>query len=73
MAAALTAAGHTSDVYDFDTQGRKAPHHLGVLSHYKAVLWETGDDVILRAPGAGARHHHEGRAGHRTVRPRLPE
>ena len=51
MAAALTAAGNTSDVYDFDTQGRKAPHPLGVLSHYKAVLWETGDDVILRAPG----------------------
>ena len=51
MAAALTAAGRTSDVYDFDTQGRKAPHHLGVLSHYKAVLWETGDDIILRAPG----------------------
>ena len=51
MAAALTAAGHTSDVYDFDTQGRKAPHHLGVLSHYKAVVWETGDDIILRAPG----------------------
>jgi hypothetical protein len=51
MAAALTAAGYTSDVYDFDTQGREAPHHLGVLSHYDAVLWETGDDVILRAPG----------------------
>ena len=51
MAAALTAAGRTSDVYDFDTQGREAPHHLGVLSHYDAVLWETGDDVILRAPG----------------------
>ena len=51
MAAALTAAGRTSDVYDFDTQGREAPHHLGVLSHYEAVLWETGDDVILRAPG----------------------
>ena len=51
MAAALTAAGLTSDVYDFDTQGREAPHHLGVLSHYKAVLWETGDDIILRAPG----------------------
>ena len=49
--AALTAAGRTSDVYDFDTQGRKAPHHLGVLSHYKAVVWETGDDIILRAPG----------------------
>jgi hypothetical protein len=51
MMAALTAAAHTSDVYDFDAQGREAPHHLGVLSHYKAVLWETGDDVILRAPG----------------------
>ena len=51
MAAALTAAGRTSDVYDFDTQSREPPHHLGVLSHYDAVLWETGDDIILRAPG----------------------
>ncbi|WP_434741360.1 M14 family zinc carboxypeptidase [Micromonospora sp. SH-82] len=51
MVAALTAAGHTSDVYDFDAAGRKAPHHLGVLSHYDTVLWETGDDVILRSPG----------------------
>ena len=73
MAAALTAAGHTSDVYDFDTQGRKAPHHLGVLSHYEAVLWETGDDIILRAPGQVAGHHDEGRAGHRAVGPRLPQ
>ena len=24
---------------------------LGVLSHYDAVVWETGDDIILRAPG----------------------
>ena len=31
--------------------GRQAPHHLGVLSHYKAVVWETGDDIIPRAPG----------------------
>ncbi|MGN9777412.1 M14 family zinc carboxypeptidase [Micromonospora sp. H33] len=51
MTAALTAAGRTSDVYDFDAMGRKAPHPLGVLSHYRAVLWETGDDVIPRAPG----------------------
>jgi len=51
MAASLTAAGKTSDVYDFDTRGRGAPHPLGVLSHYKAVVWETGDDIILRAPG----------------------
>ena len=51
IAASLTAAGRSSDVYDFDTQGRKAPHHLGVLSHYKTVVWETGDDIILRSPG----------------------
>ncbi|GAA2084833.1 M14 family metallopeptidase [Actinomadura alba] len=48
---ALTAAGHTSDVYDVDANGRTAPHHLGVLSHYKAVVWETGDDIITRAVG----------------------
>ncbi|MFI9845331.1 M14 family zinc carboxypeptidase [Nonomuraea sp. NPDC051941] len=50
-AAALTAAGYTSDVYDMDKMGRKAPHPLGVLSHYKAVVWETGDDIIPRSPG----------------------
>ena len=33
--------------------GRKAPHPLGVLSHYKAVVWETGDDIIPRATGPG--------------------
>jgi hypothetical protein len=49
--AALTAAGYSADVYDFDAMGREAPHHLGVLSHYKAVVWETGDDIIPRAPG----------------------
>ncbi|GAA2530023.1 M14 family metallopeptidase [Pilimelia columellifera] len=52
--AAAKAAGHRPDVYDFDTQGRRAPHPLGVLSHYKAVVWETGDDAILRAPGQPA-------------------
>lgn len=50
-AASLSAAGYSSDVYDFDTMGRKAPHHLGVLSHYKAIVWETGDDIILRSAG----------------------
>ncbi|MFI7635762.1 M14 family zinc carboxypeptidase [Nonomuraea sp. NPDC049400] len=50
-AAALQAAGYTSDVYDMDKMGRKAPHPLGVLSHYKAVVWETGDDIIPRSPG----------------------
>jgi hypothetical protein len=47
----LEAAGYTTDLYDFDVQGRQAPHHLGVLSHYDAVVWETGEDIILRAPG----------------------
>ena len=51
IAASLDAAGYTSDVYDFDAMGRRAPHPLGVLSHYRAVVWETGEDVILRAPG----------------------
>ena len=48
-ASSLEAAGYSSDVYDFDVMGRQSPHHLGVLSHYAAVVWETGDDVILRA------------------------
>ncbi|MFI7448968.1 M14 family zinc carboxypeptidase [Nonomuraea sp. NPDC049714] len=48
---ALDEAGHSSDVYDVDKQGRKAPHPLGVLSHYKAVIWETGDDIIPRSAG----------------------
>ena len=50
-AADLAAAGYTSDVYDVDTHGRRAPHHLGVLSHYDAVVWETGDDIIPRVIG----------------------
>lgn len=48
---ALSHAGYSADVYDMDTHARKAPHPLGVLSHYKAVVWETGDDIITRAPG----------------------
>jgi hypothetical protein len=50
-ATALRHAGYSSDVYDPDTHGRKAPHPLGVLSHYRTVVWETGDDIITRAPG----------------------
>lgn len=51
--AAIEAAGKTADVYDMDARGRKAPHPLGVLSHYQAVVWETGDDIIPRATGQG--------------------
>jgi hypothetical protein len=45
---ALAANGIGADVYDVDAMGRKAPDHLGVLSHYKGVIWYTGDDAITR-------------------------
>jgi hypothetical protein len=48
---ALAANGIGADVYDVDANGREAPSALGVLSHYKAVIWYTGDDVITREPG----------------------
>ena len=48
---ALAANGIAADVYDVDANGRKAPSALGVLSHYRAVIWYTGDDVITRDPG----------------------
>ncbi|MCP2242136.1 M14 family metallopeptidase [Lentzea aerocolonigenes] len=51
---ALTANGVAHDVYDVDANGRKAPDALGVLSHYKAVIWYTGDDAVTREPGWGA-------------------
>ncbi len=48
---ALAANGIAYDVYDVDAQGRTAPDPLGVLSHYDAVIWYTGDDIITREPG----------------------
>ena len=33
------------------TAGRIAPDVLGVLSHYDAVVWETGNDLITRTAG----------------------
>jgi hypothetical protein len=50
---ALNADGVPFDVYDVDANGRTAPDALGVLSHYDAVLWYTGDDVVTREPGWG--------------------
>ena len=49
--ASLTAAGASFDVYDVDAMGRNAPHPLGVLSHYDAVIWYTGNDYLTREPG----------------------
>ena len=47
---ALTDAGIPHDVYDVDARGRRAPTALGVLSHYDAVVWETGGDLYTREP-----------------------
>ena len=48
---ALAANGIAADVYDVDASDRTAPDALGVLSHYKGVIWYTGDDVVTRKAG----------------------
>jgi len=48
---ALKANGIPYDVYDVDARGRTAPDHLGVLDHYKAVIWYRGNDIHVREPG----------------------
>jgi len=50
---ALSANGIAFDVYDVDAMGREAPDHLGVLSHYDAVIWYTGNDFVTRRSGRG--------------------
>ena len=45
--AAFQAAGVPYDVYNVDAT-RTAPHWLGVLNHYDAVVWYTGDDAYVR-------------------------
>src|SRR3954468_15480364 len=45
---ALAANGVPADYYDVDASNRTAPDALGVLSHYKGVIWYTGDDVVTR-------------------------
>ena len=51
VVAALEANGVRADVYDVDANDMTAPHPLGVLSHYDAVVWEKGDDYVTRRPG----------------------
>ena len=50
---ALAANGVNADLYDVDASGRHAADALGVLSHYKAVIVEKGDDIVTREPGWG--------------------
>ena len=39
------------EIYDVDRRDNRSPHHLGVLSHFDAVIWYTGDDYLTRLPG----------------------
>jgi hypothetical protein len=48
---ALARAGRRADVYDLDRHDGQPPSPLGVLSHYRVVLWETGDNVLPQVPG----------------------
>ena len=50
---ALDASGVSYDVFDVDAMGRQAPDHLGVLGHYDAVIWYTGNDFVTRQAGRG--------------------
>jgi hypothetical protein len=48
---ALDQLGVRYDVYDVDDNGNESPDFLGVLGHYDAVIWYTGDDLLTRQPG----------------------
>jgi hypothetical protein len=45
---ALQANGVKAAVWDVDKLG--APHHLGVLSHFKGVFWYLGDNRLTQDP-----------------------
>ncbi len=47
---ALDANGATYEVYDVGTPGT-APHPMGVLNHFDAVIWYTGDKLVTEYPG----------------------
>jgi murein tripeptide amidase MpaA len=47
---ALDELGVDYDIYDVDKRGNRSPDALGVLSHYDAVIWYTGDDYLTRQP-----------------------
>jgi hypothetical protein len=47
---AIEANGHTWDFYQVSDDG-PAPHPLGVLGHYDAVVWFTGDKLVTDYQG----------------------
>lgn len=48
---ALDASGYDYDVWDTSIR-QKAPSPIDVLSHYKVVIWYTGDDYYPTVPDA---------------------
>lgn len=48
---ALADNGVDADVYDVDARDRQAPHHLGVLAHYDAVIWYAANNITTRPQG----------------------
>ncbi len=46
--AALDRAGYDASVWDVSAQG--VPHPLGVLRHFKSVLWYLGDNRLTQDP-----------------------
>ncbi|MEU8343155.1 M14 family zinc carboxypeptidase [Spirillospora sp. NPDC048832] len=44
----VRAAGHRPLVWDIDRDG--VPHDLGVLKHFKAVVWYLGDNRLTQDP-----------------------
>jgi hypothetical protein len=47
---ALVANGYSYEVFDVGVTG-PAPHPLGVLSHFDAVIWYTGDKLVTDYQG----------------------
>jgi hypothetical protein len=56
---ALSASGVAADVYDVEAHGHLAPHPLGVLGHYAAVVWTTDEFRRGALPGPVSRLANE--------------
>jgi hypothetical protein len=61
---ALEANSIDYDVWNYDAEGRTAPDPLGVLSHYDAVIWYSGNDNVTRPTQEGGETEL---ANHRTT------
>ncbi|QXJ24167.1 zinc carboxypeptidase [Actinomadura graeca] len=56
----VESAGHRPLVWDIDTDG--APHDLGVLKHFKAVVWYLGDNRLTQDASDEPVKTHQGDA-----------